>query len=167
MRIIKIDDTIKMGVYAGEKLSECIKKYGKKSLLEVLKYYELDDELSRKYYHKKEDQKVEVQTIEKKDEEYPHPWEGTERNHQEYFETYDEMQSSEFDYSEECLDSYDGVDDEYWYSLYVEGKNPVSMTTGSDVSYDLNVCNYEPEELSEELMVREMNNKGYKFWIYG
>lgn len=154
MDIIKENDAIKMGVYCGMTVRECIKQYGKKSLLEVLKYYDLDDELSRKYYHKK-------------DEEYPHPWEGTERNHQEYFETYDEMQSSEFDYSEECLDSYDGVDDEYWYSLYVEGKNPVSMTTGSDVSYDANVCNYEPEELSEELMVREMNNKGYKFWIYG
>lgn len=163
MRIIKIDDTIKMGVYAGEKLSDCIKKYGKKSLLEVLQYYDLDDELSRKYYHKKDDQKVEVQT----NEEYPYPWEGTLRNHQEYFETYDEMQSSEFDYLEECLDSYDGVDDEYWYSLYLEGKNPVSLTIDSAALYDHNVYNYEPEELSEELMVREMNNKGYKYWIYG
>ncbi len=163
---LKLDDTIKMGVYCGITVRECVKRYGKKSLLEVLKYYDLDEELSRKYYHKKEDQN-EILTIEKQDEDTPHLWEGTDRNYQEFFEGYDEMQSSEFDYSEECLDSYDGVDDEYWYSLYLEGKNPVSLTIDSAALYDHNVYNYEPEELSEELMVREMNNKGYKFWIYG
>ena len=166
MKIIQENDTIKMGVYCGLTVRECVEQFGKKSLLEVLKYYDLSDELSRRYYHKKKDQKVEVQTIEKKDEEYPHPWEGTERNHQEYFETYDEMQSSEFDYSEECLDSYDGVDDEYWYSLYVEGKNPVSWTSDGD-EYEPETYNYEPEELSEKQMVREMCKKGYKYWIYG
>lgn len=157
MVILKMEDTIRMGVFAGLKVGECIKQYGKKVLLEVLKYYDLDDELSRKYYHKKEDQKDKVQTVEKKDDEYPYPWEGSKMNYQDYFDLYDEMQSSDF---------YDGVDDEYWYSLYVEGKNPVSWTTGGD-EYEPEVCNYEPEELTEELMLREMNNNGYKFWIYG
>lgn len=165
MKKLKENDTIKMGVYCGLTVRECVEQFGKKSLLEVLKYYDLSDELSKRYYYKKIDQK-EVQTNEKQEEEYPYPWEGTDRNHQDYFETYDEMQSSEFDYSEECLDSYDGVDDEYWYSLYLKGKNPVSWTTGGD-EYEPEVCNYEPEELTEELMLREMKNKGYKFWIYG
>ena len=146
---LKLDDTIKMGVYSGITVRECIKQYGKKSLLEVLRYYDLDDEFSKRYYYKKE----EVQTNEKQDEDTPHLWEGTDRNYQEFFEAYDEMPSCEF---------YDGVDDEYWYSLYMEGKNPVSWTTGGD-EYEPEVCNYEPEEK----MMREMSNKGYKFWIYG
>ena len=152
MKILKKGDTIKMGVYCGMTVGECIKQYGKKALLEVLRYYDLDDELSRKYYHKKE----EIQTNEKQDED-PHLWEGTDRNYQEFFEVYDEMQSSDF---------YDGVDDEYWYSLYVEGKNPVSWTSDGD-EYEPETYNYEPEELSEKQMVREMCNKGYKYWIYG
>lgn len=156
MKKLKENDTIKMGVYCGLTVRECVEQFGKKSLLEVLKYYDLSDELSKRYYYKKIDQK-EVQTNEKQEEEYPYPWEGTDRNYQEFFEEYDEMQSS---------DSYDGVDDEYWYSLYVEGKNPVSWTSDGD-EYEPETYNYEPEELSEELMVREMNNKGYKFWIYG
>lgn len=156
MKKLHEDDTIKMGVYSGITVRECVKRYGKKSLLEVLKYYDLDDELSKRYYYKKIDQK-EVQTNEKQEEEYPYPWEGTDRNHQDYFETYDEMQS---------LDYYDGVDDEYWYSLYVEGKNPVSWTSDGD-EYEPETYNYEPEELSEKQMVREMCNKGYKYWIYG
>lgn len=125
MTKLKLDDTIKMGVYCGISVRECVKRYGKKSLLEVLKYYDLDEELSRKYYHKKEDQN-EFLTIEKQEEEYPYPWEGTGRNHQDYFETYDYMQSSDFDCPEECIDYYDGVDDEYWYSLYVEANNLVA-----------------------------------------
>lgn len=122
MKQIGFKDTIRIGVYAGETVKDCIKKYGKKSLLEVLMYYDLDDELSRKYYHKKDDQKVEVQTIEMKDEEYPHPWEGsTERNYQEYFETYDEMveqtfvTSSTMEMGEEYFEPVDEVVDDPWY----------------------------------------------------
>ena len=122
MKIIQENDTIKMGVYCGMTVRECVKRYGKKSLLEVLKYYDLDEELSRKYYHKKE----KVQTNEKQEEEYPHLWEGTDRNYHEFFEVYDEMQSSDFDYPEKSIDYYDGVDDEYWYSLYVEANNLVA-----------------------------------------
>lgn len=140
MRQLNENDTIKMGVYCGMTVRECIKRYGKKALLEVLKYYDLNDELSRRFYHKKDGQKVEVQNFENKNEEYPYPWEGTASNNEDYFKTYDEMQSSEFDYSED-IDVF--------------------------MLYEPEVCNYEPVELTEELMLREMKNKGYKFWIYG
>ena len=38
---MKMDDTIRMGVYEGETVRDCIKKYGRKSILEILRYYDL------------------------------------------------------------------------------------------------------------------------------
>lgn len=45
-----IKDTIECGEYAGETVESCVKKYGKNALLNVLKYYNLADEVME-YYH--------------------------------------------------------------------------------------------------------------------
>lgn len=47
MKILKMDDTIRMGVYEGETVRECIKKNGRRSILEILKYYDLDEDILR------------------------------------------------------------------------------------------------------------------------
>ena len=52
MICLKINDTIRMGVYSGEKLSDCIKKYGRKSILEILKYYDLSEDILEEYHYK-------------------------------------------------------------------------------------------------------------------
>lgn len=109
---IGLNDKIKIGIYSGMTVRECVKQYGKTSLIEVLKYYDLTKNLSRKYYHKKEEQKK---------EEYPEPWEGTGLTPQKYFDSYDEMM--DYENEEESLHFYDGVDDEYWYKKYLEEQN--------------------------------------------
>ena len=45
MKILKIDDTIGTGVYVGETVRDCIKKNGRRSILEILKYYDLDENI--------------------------------------------------------------------------------------------------------------------------
>ena len=44
------NDEIELGVYAGETLYSALKKYGKKALPGLLKYYNLSDEIMRKYH---------------------------------------------------------------------------------------------------------------------
>ena len=45
MKVLKWKDTIEIGVYVGETVGDCIKKYGRKSILEILKYYDLDENI--------------------------------------------------------------------------------------------------------------------------
>ena len=45
MKELKWKDTIGIGVYSGETVEDCIKKYGRKSILEILKYYDLDENI--------------------------------------------------------------------------------------------------------------------------
>ena len=45
MKELKWKDTIEIGVYSGETVEDCIKKYGRKSILEILKYYDLDENI--------------------------------------------------------------------------------------------------------------------------
>lgn len=47
----KKTEKIQMGGYSGETLESCVKKYGRKSILEVLKYYEISDELLSEYHY--------------------------------------------------------------------------------------------------------------------
>lgn len=39
MKKLGKNDTIRIGVYEGETVKDCIRKYGRKSILEILKYY--------------------------------------------------------------------------------------------------------------------------------
>ena len=52
MKCLKMDDTIRIGVYEGETVKDCIRKYGRKSILEILKYYDLDEEILREYHYR-------------------------------------------------------------------------------------------------------------------
>jgi predicted metal-dependent TIM-barrel fold hydrolase len=45
MKSLRMDDTIGIGVYVGETVRDCIRKYGRKSILEILKYYDLDENI--------------------------------------------------------------------------------------------------------------------------
>lgn len=40
---------IRMGIYSGMTVYECINQYGRKSLWEILKYYDLDEEIQKEY----------------------------------------------------------------------------------------------------------------------
>lgn len=48
MKELKWKDTIGIGVYSGETVEDCIKKYGRKSILEILKYYDLDENILKR-----------------------------------------------------------------------------------------------------------------------
>lgn len=54
MRVLKRKtDKIEIGIYAGETLYSCISKYGRESILELLKYYDVDDAvLKANRYHR-------------------------------------------------------------------------------------------------------------------
>lgn len=53
MKTLYLNDVIKMGEYAGLTLRECIALYGRKSLLKVLKYYDIHKEILKdNHYHK-------------------------------------------------------------------------------------------------------------------
>ena len=47
-------DVIRKGLYAGQQVGDVISIYGRKSILEILRYYDLTDEiLNENHYHKK------------------------------------------------------------------------------------------------------------------
>jgi len=52
MKFLKMGDTIGIGVYSGETVEDCIKKYGRKSILEILKYYDLDENILKMCHFK-------------------------------------------------------------------------------------------------------------------
>lgn len=90
---------ILLGEFSGETVESCVKKYGRMSLLEILKWYDISDELLDEYHFKKKD----VEPVE--DVEYGY----NEEVWDEYWE------SVEFDKQYD-----DFIDDEYWYDLYQE-----------------------------------------------
>ena len=60
------NDEIELGVYAGDTLDEVLKKYGRKALPKLLKYYNLSEEIMRQYHcrlkpHKEERKEVSAQ----------------------------------------------------------------------------------------------------------
>lgn len=69
---LKMKDTIKEGIFKGEKVGKVIKTYGKKGIWDILKSYDLDEEILKKYhFHKKKDeQKEEMSDDEDPYEEY-------------------------------------------------------------------------------------------------
>ena len=74
-------------------------------------------------------------------EEYPFPWEGTNTTPEEYIELYDGMRK--------MVDEDYFSDDEVFDDPYIEQ------------------CSWEPDECCEETLKQNMNNQGYKYWIYG
>lgn len=52
MRVLHMGDTIGMGVYVGETVKDCLKKNGRKSILEILKYYDLDEDILKEYHYR-------------------------------------------------------------------------------------------------------------------
>lgn len=52
MKKLGKNDTIRIGVYEGETVKDCIRKYGRKSILEILKYYDLDEEILMEYHYR-------------------------------------------------------------------------------------------------------------------
>ena len=47
-----MDDTIGMGVYVGETVKDCIRKNGRESILDILKYYDLDENILKEYHYR-------------------------------------------------------------------------------------------------------------------
>ena len=52
MKVLNIYETIEIGEYSGETVQDCIKKYGRKSLLKILKYYDLNPLILMAYNYK-------------------------------------------------------------------------------------------------------------------
>ena len=52
LKILKWNDTIGMGVYVGETVKDCIRKNGRESILELLKYYDLDENILKEYHYR-------------------------------------------------------------------------------------------------------------------
>lgn len=52
MKKLGENDTIRIGVYEGETVKDCIRKYGRKSILEILKYYDLDEKILIEYHYR-------------------------------------------------------------------------------------------------------------------
>lgn len=52
MKKLHMGDTIGMGVYVGETVKDCLKKNGRKSILEILKYYDLDEDILKEYHYR-------------------------------------------------------------------------------------------------------------------
>ena len=52
MKVLKMGDTIGMGVYVGETVKDCIRKNGRESILDILKYYDLDENILKEYHYR-------------------------------------------------------------------------------------------------------------------
>jgi len=51
MNSLKGGDTIPYGVHSGKRLRDVVKKYGRKVLLEIVKFNEVDDDYLKKYHY--------------------------------------------------------------------------------------------------------------------
>lgn len=178
-RTLVQDATINKGEYAGMTVSECIKKYGKKSIYQILMYYNLSDELLNEFhiFRVRKEKELENEpmnliqdhscisdsvenTLEQ--EEYPYPWEGTNLTSQEYFELYDEVRDMVDE--GEC----DGKYNELLYSNYQENKQIEETEQGLDTVEIKMFPKYENQwEDDEFLPLCAINSGSYKPWIYG
>ena len=52
LKCLKWNDTIGMGVYVGETVKDCIRKNGRESILDILKYYDLDENRLKEYHYR-------------------------------------------------------------------------------------------------------------------
>lgn len=131
MMIIKIEDTIRIGVYAGEKLSECIKKYGRKSILEILKYYDLSEDILEEYHYKSlEHQDNPNDRVSKDEMVEPTFVTSSTQIDEEYFEPVEEVVDDPW----YCPVNYDPEDDYEFGDLYGCGSSYKPWIYGSRLS---------------------------------
>lgn len=50
LKNLSIQDTIENGVFAGLTVKDCINTFGRRSILEILKYYNLDENILKAYH---------------------------------------------------------------------------------------------------------------------
>ena len=123
MKELHIGDTIGMGVYVGETVKECLKKNGRKSILEILKYYDLDEEILKEYHFRSvgihqdspEDKDTKVLEVE---ETYVST--TTQDLDEEYFEPFEEEVVDDPWY---CPVDYDPEDDDEFGNPWSPGYN--------------------------------------------
>ncbi len=65
-----MDDTIRIGVYEGETVKDCIRKYGRKSILEILKYYDLDEKILIEYHYRSLEPHKDNPEVDKKEQDW-------------------------------------------------------------------------------------------------
>ncbi len=100
MKKLGKNDTIGMGVYVGETVKDCLKKNGRKSILEILKYYDLDEEILKEYHYR-------YLGIH---QDYPG---DSDKKVQELEETY--VSTTTLDWDEEFLEPVEDEVDDPWY----------------------------------------------------
>lgn len=109
-------DTIKMGVFAGETVKDCIMKYGRKSILEILKYYDLSEDILEEYHYKSLEHQDNPNDRVSKDEmvEPTFVTSSTLEMDEEYFEPVEEVVDDPWFYP----GVYDPEDDDEFGDLY-------------------------------------------------
>lgn len=122
MKKLGKNDTIRIGVYEGETVKDCIRKYGRKSILEILKYYDLDEEILMEYHYR---------SLE------PHK-DNPKENGQDWTQ---EILDSPFTGGESFVTTTTQDEDEETLDLYQEYENDLDC-------YD-NPVSYDPEEDDE------------------
>lgn len=148
MKTLYLNDVIKMGEYAGLTLRECIALYGRKSLLKVLMYYDIPNEILRTYhYHKVGDE----ESIE------------------------EEMHANDSIMEKESIDMTPSIDVDELFEDYEEWvKEGMWDTSTTNATYEYEDEDYEDDlwgmdwrrcPYEDDFMEMEWN--GYKPWIYG
>ena len=137
MKTLKMDDTIGIGVYVGETVRDCIRKYGRKSILEILKYYDLDENILKLCHFRSLDK------------------DNPEENGQDWTQ---EILDSPFTGGESFVTTTSQDEDEETLDLYQEYENDLDC-------YD-NPVSYDPEE-DDEFGPLWGPGSSYKPWIYG
>ena len=138
-----MDDTIGFGVFVGETVRDCIRKYGRKSILEILKYYDLDEEILREYHYKDKGPHKESPEKDKKEQDWVQ-----------------EVLNSPLPVGETFVTTttQEGVDEESSLDLYEEYEYEMDC-------YDNSVLD-DPEDDDGLRYPREWRDN-YKPWIYG
>ena len=148
MKTLHLNDEIKMGEYAGVTLGTCLALYGRKSLLKVLKYYDIPKELLKaNHYHKVGDE----EPIE------------------------EEMHSNDSIMEKETIDMTPTIDVDELFEGYEEWvMDGMWETSTTNATYEYEDEDYEDDlwgmdwrrcPYEDDFMEMEWN--GYKPWIYG
>ena len=143
LKCLKLDDTIGFGVYVGETVKDCIRKYGRKSILEILKYYDLDEKILREYHFKDIGQHKDNPEEDKNQQDWIQEELDSPIPVGETFVTTTTQDEGE----ESCLD------------LYEEYENEMDC-------YDNSVL-YDPEDDDDGFRYPREWRDSYKPWIYG
>jgi hypothetical protein len=138
-----MDDTIGLGVFVGETVRDCIRKYGRKSILEILKYYDLDEEILRDYHYKDIGPHKDSPEEDKKEQDWVQELLSSPISMEETFVT---------------TTTQEGEDEERSLDLYEEYENEMDC-------YENSVLD-DPED-DDGLRYPKEWRDSYKPWIYG